>query len=561
MSGFEKSFEKWPLLQKAWRCGLVTHVDLALARHLLAAVDTGGEAAAAFLCHLFLAGRAGHLYVRVEDGKVAPAVDEIWVSTAMDDELLVQELRPYIYKGAKELPSFLVTDGEVENIASKPIVVWRGCYYQQNAWAAESRLVEMWARHEERSPRWEIDAMKLSRLLEEHQERAVLLEEQASAICKACKQTVTLITGGPGTGKTYTAGVLLKTLLEVLSEKQGSDIELALAAPTGKAAAQLQASIRRAIGKEVATASTLHALLGLSQGRMRSLEAPPLPYDVLVVDESSMIDLFLMETLLRAVKPGARLILLGDHWQLPPVQTGSPFADLIHYRSGFKGNEEGPALLEKCLRAELKEIVDFAAAVRVGDVEGVLESLKEEGPLQWRPLPLDHEVAIRELSSRFVGSGKEGRRLLSALRQGPWGVDTLNAAIHREIGGRIATPILLVANNRHLGLYNGEVGVIIGEEAIFEEGRRLPVPLLPSYEYGYCLSVHKSQGSECDHVLIILPPGCHVMGRELLYTAVTRARRSLELWADRETLIQMLKSPTKRLSNIALRLNGNHYDV
>jgi exodeoxyribonuclease V alpha subunit len=567
MTAFTRAFTDWPVLQEAWQLGMMANVDIALARHLLDGVRSEQESTAAFLCHLFLASRCGHLCVDTNTTPATPHMEEVWAAIDVVPTSFRIQLETLILQGIASLPENLFAEAEISNSVLKPIVHWHGCYYLHCHWISETRLINAWRRHEQLSPTLKVSPEDFHAALAEPQNAGRLLPEQAMASAKVAHNTLSLITGGPGTGKTHTAGILLSALWRTLSSDQKQSANFAIAAPTGKAAAQLQHSLNRSSANAEfppLSASTLHSLLGITQERTRIASAPLLPYDLLMVDESSMIDTALMDSLLNALKPGARLILLGDHWQLPPVQAGAPFAELIRYRSQMSSIEHQPSLLQRCLRAELREIVEFATAVRNGNIDDVWAALRATGPLCWRPLPSSthYSSALDELAEQLSAHTPQQWRLLSPLRQGPWGVDALNALLHRRIQRQDATrpiPILLTANHHHLQLYNGEVGILHYGEAIFNQRadgttRKVPVSLLPAYEYGYCLSVHKSQGSECDHVRIILPPGSHMMGRELLYTAVTRARCSIEIWCDPETLTKTLARPTVRISNTAKRL-------
>ncbi|MCB1149472.1 MAG: AAA family ATPase [Chlamydiia bacterium] len=368
-----------------------------------------------------------------------------------------------------------------------------------------------------------------------------LLKEQGECIFQAFESGLTLITGGPGTGKTYTAGHLLKLMLA-----HAPGIKVALAAPTGKAARNLQNSINSALeGNQAAfEAVTLHRLLGISPQNQSPLPRP-LNFDVILVDESSMIDIEVMTLLFASVKDGARLILLGDMHQLPPVEAGSLFSDLLHKWEAMK---RPIGRLTHCLRSDLKEIVDFSRAVNSG------EPGKFGGAVSRLNLNLDSykdAEALVKLAANHFESEAPGRFcLLTPLVKGPFGTSSLNQRIHEELLARrsehIPVPIIVKKSSPDFGLFNGDCGILLGDKLYFDE-RAVPA-LLVEYDFGYALSVHRSQGSEYDHVLLILPEGSQQFGREVLYTGVTRAKKKLSLACTDLMFSEVISKTAERLS-------------
>lgn len=304
--------------------------------------------------------------------------------------------------------------------------------------------------------------------------------EQFAAVKMALTSPLSLISGGPGTGKSFTAAKLINAFSG----------RIAVAAPTGKATANL----RHIPG---CTLKTLHSLL--SRNRQ-------LPYDLVVVDEGSMVDALTMTRLFEQIHDEARLVILGDRDQLPPIDTGHFFADLTKMAP--------TSYLKRCHRAELQEIVDLAAAVKRG------ESIPFE-PLIFPELP-------------------EGVTLLTPLRKGPYGVEKLNERYRKKEG-----PIPIIITENALGFVNGETGLL------YPDGQTsfgVKMTKLPRFEEAYALSVHKSQGSEYERVWLLVPPGCEQFGREMLYTAITRAKKEIRIFADKEALEACLRQKTERLS-------------
>ena len=409
---------------------------------------------------------------------------------------LTPQLDPRFLEGASLLPTSLFVD-----YLSRE----KNRIYLRRNWECEYRFLTHMKRFKSQLPSYTLPLTWLEAELDKEQ----LNFEQKRAILKAAKGSLTLITGGPGTGKTYTAA----TLIRLFSE--GGLKEIAVAAPTGKATANLRASL--GLIAEKCTIKTLHSLL----------KSEWLYADLILVDESSMIDAELMAKLFSAVKPGARLVLLGDKDQLPPIESGNFFADLAQ-------DQHLVSELKTCLRIELQEIIDLASQVKNGI------------PITAHPLP-----NLKELVGQIV---HERIDVLTPLRKGPYGVDHLNKLLYVEHQKRGAKeiPIIITVNDAYLELFNGDTGLLNQEERIayFSDGRQFAEHLLPHYEYAYVLSVHKSQGSEYEKVLILLPEGSEVFGREMLYTAITRAKKQMTLLAHEGVVEKVVKGHYTRFSGV-----------
>lgn len=432
-------------------------------------------------------------------------------------------------------------------------------------------------------------------------------DRQRLAAAVAALKRFTVISGGPGTGKTTTVVRILALLLE------GADapLRIALAAPTGKAAARMQealrasraalpvdARIRDAIPLE---ATTIHRLLGVRPGSLafRHDRDEPLPVDVLVVDEASMVDLALMAKLVRAVPRAARLILLGDKDQLASVEAGAVLGDICGDLPGFSpgfrrrvieatgqdpadaggaaphgGPAAGPPIRDAVVQLTRSYRFDrdsgigrLAHLVNQGDGPAALELLAggTRTNIAWRSLesPRDLPARLAEVGARlgeYLDAGTPeaalaalGRfRVLTAHRAGPYGVEALNehiaaclesrGAIHPRASWYHGRPVLVTANDYNLQLFNGDLGITLCDAAAGDKlrvffraadgrPRRLPPARLPEHETAFAATVHKSQGSEADEIVLVLPgQASAVMTRELIYTAVTRARSRVEVW-------------------------------
>ena len=437
---------------------------------------------------------------------------------------------------------------------------------------------------------------------------------QRVAAVTALRAPLTVICGGPGTGKTFTA----LRVLALIQRFAGRSLRMGLSAPTGKAAQRLAEAAQLGLQQLPLSADqraglpseamTLHRLLGFHPQSVQPARNASrlLDLDVLVVDECSMVDLPLMAKLLRAVKPECRLILLGDPDQLPAVENGAVLATLaaqnIHNAQSVESAQWLAAtqaarvpssaaisvLGERIIRLERPRrfggdsgIARLVRAIRLGDAEQVLATLSDSQDIYWseQPWRLDSTVTRASLRESWqdlaaAGSPQEaleclGRyRILCALREGPRGVAGLNQAVATALHGALAAqmfiagrPILITSNQHALGLYNGDVGVLRGEHADAplrawfarrDGGVQALLPAqLPPHESAYAMTVHKAQGSEFDTVELVLPDEPHpLLTREWLYTAASRARSQLRIHASREVIAAALAQSTRRINGL-----------
>jgi exodeoxyribonuclease V alpha subunit len=403
---------------------------------------------------------------------------------------------------------------------------------------------------------------------------------QCEAAAAAVRRGLTVIAGGPGTGKTTTVA----RIVALLCEQPGRPPLIALAAPTGKAAARLEEAVHEQAGAlrvapdvrdrlRALHASTLHRLLGWRPGshsRFRHHRGQRLPHDVVIVDETSMVSLWQMARLVEAIRPDARLVLVGDPGQLASIEAGAVLGDVV---AGGQGIVE----LEHVYRYE-GGIAALAEAIRAGDADAALAVLRAGADdVTW--LPDADEAALRApllAAARAVvaaaGAGDAGGaltalgafRLLCPHRRGPHGVAGWTERIEAWLdtgsdpwyAGR---PLLVTENDYELRLYNGDTGVVVQDgdrlAAAFERGLRLRPTRLSAVDTAYALTIHKSQGSQFGTAAVLLPePGARILTRELLYTAVTRARERLILAGSAEAIRAAVARPIARASGLRERL-------
>ncbi len=536
------------------------HVALRLSR-------LGGEAQPVVLLAVALAVRA------VRTGSVCVELATVAEAVVVDEDALALE--------GVSVPAALPWPVDWSPVADSPLVAvgpdtdWRplrlvdGLLYLDRYWQQEQLVRRQLDERALRAP----PVVDLSTLHELFPEDAPDRQRLAAAV--AATRWVCVLTGGPGTGKTHTVARLLKLLLS----QPGPAPRIALAAPTGKAAARLQESVLEQAGRIGLpldlTASTLHRLLGWrpdSRSRFKHDANNHLPYDVVVVDESSMVSLTMMARLLEAVRPQARLVLVGDPDQLTPVEAGAVLADLAHRPAPVDVPALPPALtadldLDEEETRQLRigvvrlrvphrygrAIGDLAEAVRLGDADLALELLHAAGDVRLVAGTDELQAEVVQAAAALERAARTGEaalalallgrhRLLCAHRHGPYGVSHWNAQVARWTGaagpGRhLGQPLLVTANDYENGLYNGDSGVVVqaadGLRAAFARGadqEMLPLSRLSSVQVAHAITVHRSQGSQYDAVSVLLPgEASALLTRELLYTAVTRATTRVRL--------------------------------
>jgi exodeoxyribonuclease V alpha subunit len=483
---------------------------------------------------------------------------------------------------------------------------------------------------------------------------------QQYAVLTAAHMPLAVISGGPGTGKT----TIVVAILRLLRRLQPG-LSVALAAPTGKAAFRMKESIASGLGQAAAkfpidaalaedlpNPATLHRLLGASaDGRIfKHNEWNPAPFDVLIVDEASMIDLALMDHLLRAMPPTGKLILLGDADQLPSVDAGAVLRDLVPagfaaqqpWRAFVKGQiDEDPTSeahpLAGCavrLKKTHRQAADadgeairalavmardgaadalfhapgvvvprgFAAEISFAGVEHLAAAAGDEDEdfesqlhdfcdhwfnqhlqavvaLAAEPFALAQDGWTAEARARLEGvfTQHEKRKVLCVSRVLPSGSQQLNRMLHDRFADRVrqrgstwvaGEPVIMLHNDYEREIFNGDQGVVVRtcnpegietQAAVFRRGDRfIPVAtaaLAGGIDLGYAMTVHKSQGSEFDHVALVLPrQDIPLATREIIYTAVTRAKRSVLLLGQPELLASAIQRSVSRISGLRDRL-------
>jgi exodeoxyribonuclease V alpha subunit len=520
----------------------------------------------------------------------------------------------------------LVADG-ADQPGGRPLRLAGGLLYLERYWQQEE-LVRIQMQRRFAAPPPEIDQSRLSVAISRLFDHAGLapgeadLQQLAAAVSALGR--VSVLAGGPGTGKTTTVA----RLLALLRDQPGPAPRIALAAPTGKAAARLEEAVRAATAQldpedqgrlGDLTASTLHRLLGWlpsNRGRFRHDARNQLPHDAVIVDEMSMVSLTMMARLLEAVRPSARLVLVGDPDQLSSVEAGAVLADIAR-APGAPDTDLGRRLVELGLIANQEEapvhgvvqlmhtwrfggaIDALARAIRAADADAAVAVLRS-GASDVQLNEIDLESAPSEASARALAgmaaqvrvagaamleaarsgdvtealAALDRHRLLCAHRRGPYGVVRWGMEMERWLAEAIpgyaedgewylGRPLLVTANDYEMSLYNGDTGVIVdtaaGIRAAFARGAAPalhPPVRLDAIQTVHAMTVHRAQGSQFDTVsFVVPPPNSPLLTRELLYTAVTRARRQVNLIGSEEAIRRAIQRPANRASGLRHRLD------
>jgi exodeoxyribonuclease V alpha subunit len=574
------------------RAGILTAADVHVAQRL---GRLGGETDDAVLLAVALVVRStrhGSVVLDLETAEetTSPEVDEDGVEDAEPVELA------WPTDWVRRCAASPLVPGPLRMSGSR---LWLARYWDQEEQVADE------LRERSSTTPTDLDATALTAGLDRLFGDPADLDQRGAAETCALSR-VSVLAGGPGTGKTTTVSRLLALL-----EEQHPEWRVRLAAPTGKAAARLEEAVRSSaatlpdedrgrVGELSAT--TLHRLLGWrpeARSRFRHDRTNRLPAEVVVVDEASMVALTMMSRLLEALRPSTRLVLVGDPDQLASVEAGAVLGDLADARSGVRvaalsTNRRFPAT---------SGIARLASAVQEGRGENALEVLRAADAPEVELIEVADDAVLSALSVEQLGGVRDdvvrsgtalheaaeagdagaalaaldAHRLLCAHRRGPRGVTHWSALAERWVtdvhpvqpraDGRYAgEPLLVTANDYEIGLYNGDTGVVVADghgglvAAFGRGGEPIEVPLvrLGAVRPLHAMTVHRSQGSQFARITVVLPPAGSPLGtRQTLYTAVTRAQEHVRVIGSAEALVSAVGRPAARATGLRERLTGS----
>lgn len=398
-------------------------------------------------------------------------------------------------------------------------------------------------------------------------------DEQFEAIKKMVSRKFTILTGGPGTGKTYTLVKAVKAYREINPHAQ-----IVLVAPTGKAAARM----REALGENAESFEkpmTIHSLLKPNHDLVsfKHNVKNMLPYDWIIVDEASMVDLPLAAKFFKAIDIECKITLVGDENQLASVDVGRVFKDLC-----LLASDSVCRLTISRRFVEGGTINLLSKSVTSGAFDKVREILEAQNNQEGNNLfyydissrsrsivsvpEFEHYLSKGYDKFRFAKTPEEAFRelknfiVLSVIKSGMFGVEYINRTMKNKFGNSAPIPYIITKNDKTLNVNNGDIGVVMPDEPSFmylekedKSIRKIRIELLPKFDYAFAITVHKSQGSEYKEVMIVIPPDCDnpsIFTRETLYTAITRAKDVIRIFASKKDIVNMCRRRVDRVSGL-----------
>lgn len=546
-------------------------LDYYFAYSLLGKIDKNNEDQFLFLCYLLKAAQYGNLCLNISEDKVLPKVRMICENISNEEE---EDLTAKIISGAKSLPNELISNDEKD---IKPVIKNNELYYLQKNWKIETKILKEFYRLVKDKPKDNIDVIKFKNFIEELHTSKSIKDDQKQALNLIFFNSVSIIYGGPGTGKTTLCSYLIKSLEASVKDT----FKVVITAPTGRATQNLIEKITSSEKTQI-IASTLHSLLNISYDKISKLDSF-IEADLIIVDEASMVDATLIACLLEKIKSKSRIIFIGDPYQLPSIESGSIFSDFISI------NKDISFELKNYHRFEKKQLIEFSEHIKNNDLKKALETVNNTKNDKINLISkIDQDYFINCIENNFalpssskpdikkLLGGLQKFRMLSCFKKGPFGTTSINEKVIKYFFRRYnnkkwwSVPIIITKNIYSKNLLNGMIGILITEVDnyfsihncqgfVYFQELEDPINIndIHYYDLAYCISVHKSQGSEFDKAVLFLNDEAEIFPSNLLYTAVTRAKKEISIIGKEKTIQTMLKNPTNRISGLKKRILFN----
>lgn len=530
---------------------------------------------ALFLAYLFLISRNGFISLFIGENDIYPSPDDLNFEESPRDS--IDELTTQIISGSKKVLNSCYTEKKNELIPKHPVVYFESYFYLQKNFVFETFILKNLKRLTSIKPD---DLFFKESFFEYLLNEKTLLAEQKKAIEIVFGNSISFIAGGPGSGKTYLASHLIKNFHLSFNNETKKELKIIAAAFTGKAASHLKQTLIKNFQEENVEVMTLHLLLEIKENKNKYFEKDRLNFDLIIVDEAAMIDNRVFAYLLDSIKDGARIVFMGDPDQLPSIEGGNIFSELLNLKII-------PAVhLEKPMRFENNIILDMANAIKEEKAGYFLDLLQKvnffdlaggahvknrifDESKQYFLNFSDIRLNIEELLDKTAKF-----RILSSIKKGYLGADNLNNELfscfynEAKFNKFLYIPIMVTKNNYQLELYNGDLGILeyhIVDKGNFDGSRafftingkikEFSVYSIKFYELAYVLSIHKSQGSEFESAIIILPETAQNLGKELLYTGLTRAKNKISIFSTRKHLLKIINKSSFKKSGFSKRLS------
>ncbi|MCF7851826.1 MAG: exodeoxyribonuclease V subunit alpha [Simkaniaceae bacterium] len=532
---------------------IIELIDLYFAENLEQFAGELSQEQKVFIAILMAMSRNGHVCM-----KVKPKVD---LSALELDDSMKWDLEARLAEVVNYLPPSIMSEADAIAGDAKPMILDREFIYFHRNWMYE-REIEF---HVNRLNKNKVN--RCSHEYEIHIDRIAGLNElQRQAVKASFEESILIIAGGPGCGKTYVA----KKIIECFQQLSKVPIKIEVCAPTGKAVQNIEKSIQGDGDLDIHF-GTLHSLLKFNPQCYKQKDSAFIDANIILVDECSMIDVKLFSQLLASIHPSSQLILLGDPNQLPPVESGTIFNDLCLYSPIKK------VILTECLRTKSQDLLRLAHLFFEPRASQLLKKIQGENNQTFSFHSL-HDVHGELLKSyaenlffpnpanaRFseIESAFMEKKILCSHNRGLYGSTHINRMIMQYLlkevldDTSLAIPIILTKNYPKLRLMNGTQGIWVkdGDQELFYFSeisgfRSIPKMLLPAHDLAFAISIHKSQGSEYQDIIMLLDDEMEGIGRESIYTGITRSRRSIQIYASQRTLEGAIQRSSLRQSGL-----------